>query len=249
MKLKELKRGYFHPIYEQILEQTRKECALYEGLILSHPPQSIIASINSTVTKRGSIRLDKPTDRVFSVMLNRPIITSVVEQIMQRVNVGGWFLATANVVYNDKYTAYNSIREALNYINTSNLVGLRLQLVFEAKYGFNIVGVVIKRYKQIYHATPTEKIEKILRQGLSPKTYSKKSYHPDRIYMALTYSDALMIATELSRTHEKPTEYSILKIDTQAFNRSGVQLFTDPAFEKGVFTLSNVAPHYITVVK
>jgi hypothetical protein len=91
-----------------------------------------------------------------------------------------------------------------------------------------------------YHATPTNKVDKILRIGLCPKDGGKRGdFRGDRIYLSPRYDTLLFGALGTK-------DYTVLTIDLSKANHP-IRLFEDPQAERCVYTLENIPPQCISV--
>ncbi len=109
----------------------------------------------------------------------------------------------------------------------------KLQLAIEPKYDCEITIEQLPQY--IYHATGSKYLEKIKKIGLSPKSQSKKSYHPERVYFGLTKD----YTKNLGRMLESEI---ILEINTSGMTEPRYRFFIDPNSEEGIYTYSNIEP-------
>ena len=109
--------------------------------------------------------------------------------------------------------------------------------------------------KFLYHLTPENKVNKILKNGLVPKAQNKLSMHPERIYLFLrkdltlnyrAYADSFWLAAH--KTTSRKDKYALLKIDTLKC-RAGFKLYGDPNMVMGVWTFDNIPPEAITIEK
>lgn len=99
--------------------------------------------------------------------------------------------------------------------------------------------------KIMYHTTATPNVPKIMRQGLSPKTRSKREYHPERVYLTpqLKFAEWFKNAFKSFGKHQ---EFTILKIDTTGLD---LKVYVDPqSIWEGYYTLDNIPPSHITVL-
>jgi hypothetical protein len=117
---------------------------------------------------------------------------------------------------------------------------------FEAKFDKEIIENIPSI---LYHITPTQNADKILRIGLVPKSRSKASYHPDRVYLGKSINGIEKLASQMSlRTGDK--NFTILKIDTDLVPGDYLKLYTDPNYSKeAYYTLNNIPPQAIEKAK
>jgi hypothetical protein len=90
--------------------------------------------------------------------------------------------------------------------------------------------------------------DKILLKGLSPRSLSKKAYHPGRIYLG--YS--LLLTKNLAYQFEHKGDYILFEIDTDKIGvnntklKDYIQLYDDPDFTgNGCYTNENIPPNCI----
>jgi hypothetical protein len=120
-----------------------------------------------------------------------------------------------------------------------------LKLRFEAKFDEEVVENVPSI---LYHITPTVNVDKILKIGLVPKSRSKASYHPDRVFL----SKSLEGIEELGRMFYQKTgirNWTILRINTELIPGDYLKLYTDPNYKSGYYTLNNINPQAIEKIK
>jgi hypothetical protein len=120
-----------------------------------------------------------------------------------------------------------------------------IKLRFEAKFDEEVVENVPST---LYHITPTANADKILKIGLVPKSRSKASYHPDRVFLSKSLEDM----EELGRMFYQKTgirNWTILRINTELIPGDYLKLYTDPNYKPGYYTLNNINPQAIERVK
>jgi hypothetical protein len=125
-----------------------------------------------------------------------------------------------------------------------------IKIKYEAKYDTEIIN----QPDHLYHLCPDISYKKIEIMGLTPKTQSKISTHPERIYLLEPCSHDEMedIAFELWEKHKNRsliTYYYMLLIDLEGLK---IHLYKDPNFlmaNGGVWTYENIPPIYITLEK
>lgn len=121
------------------------------------------------------------------------------------------------------------------------------EITFEAKYDEEIVENIPE---YVYHVTPSQNVEKILKFGLVPKSRSKASYHPERVYLLTKIG--LGTARDLAEMFAQKTgilNWSLLKIDTSLIPGDYIRLYKDPNFSKGSYTLNNIPPQAIEKIE
>lgn len=99
---------------------------------------------------------------------------------------------------------------------------------------------------ECFHICPTKLVNKILKQGLHPKDYGRKSNHPERVYLFLQKP---INWKEIARTfrESRNENYSLLKIDTsKLYNKfnfyfDSLTMTDNPA----IYTNETIPPQYI----
>jgi len=117
---------------------------------------------------------------------------------------------------------------------------------FESKFDEEIVENIPPI---LYHTTPTQNVNKILKIGLTPKSRSKLSYHPDRVFLGKSIEGLEKIIPHMSFLSGNKS-YTILKITPNMIPGDYLRLYTDPNYPKeGFYTLNNIPPQAISKVK
>jgi hypothetical protein len=100
--------------------------------------------------------------------------------------------------------------------------------------------------KVLYHVTANIYLDKIFKQGLVPKTQSKKDIHPSRIYLTPDLYFAKWFKQNFP-IFSKHKDFTILEIDTTGLN---LKLYKDPQSQwRGFYTTNNISPSHIKVHK
>ena len=70
----------------------------------------------------------------------------------------------------------------------------------------------------VYHATPMDNIDKILRDGLHARSEDVRHKYPPRIYLSTNVNSLYPLIKELKRWKDGNKEFGILGIDTNGLN-------------------------------
>lgn len=238
--------------------------AINEGLIKTHDPNIVLKNalnilhllninINGTYTN-NTIELELPN--FYNIPINK--VEEIFDVIMvYMVNMGGWFPSKMTITSihklskKSKYSFENLMR---NHDVYDNII-----ISFESKFG-DIEPVIPDK---LYHLTIKEYEQKILKYGLTPRSKSKLTSHTDRIFLCKTISDCELLSPQMkiyynsekdnniyingNKKYKKDTNLLILEID----NKDNVikKLYKDPNYINGYYTLDNIPPKYIKVVK
>jgi hypothetical protein len=121
-----------------------------------------------------------------------------------------------------------------------------VSIIYESKF-----DEVVELPEKLYHLSIKEYENKIIINGISPKTKSKLSSHAHRIYVCDKLESCFELLPKMKMYfHDKRkinTKWIIYEIDTDGLN---LKLYKDPNFiNKGYYLLGNI-PHYkLKVVK
>lgn len=158
----------------------------------------------------------------------------------QLVNNAGYFISLIYIEYLngknevEKYSE-NLLLKILGNKNNCKKIELTLEKKYDSKY---------PQIRFLYHVTPIFNINKIKKNGLCPKTKSKKSYHPERVYLTKRKEDAIK-AVDLFKKYEN-SEYVLLKVDTKKIKHR-ITIYNDPNFTMGFYTYDVLPPYSISI--
>ena len=135
-----------------------------------------------------------------------------------------------------------------------------IALFLEAKFDQLINPVPSK----LYHITLDIYVDKILKIGLIPRSKSKISNHPDRIYLSdsikeiIPFGEYILSEYNLRIKDNIKTKiaknFNIFEIDTKCFNRQDengfvMKLYKDVNFpDNGFYTLNNISPEFLKLI-
>lgn len=145
----------------------------------------------------------------------------------------------------------NKLQQYLNFYNfviVNKIEGEdTIQYWFETKYGDKIST----EYHNVwYHATPSNKVDKILKTGLTPRDEGKRGdYRTPRIYLLPWYDD-FFFESLYNKDGEMSNDfdYTVLKIDLSKMSNPP-KLYRDEMAKShnGVYTYDNIPPQCISV--
>jgi hypothetical protein len=167
------------------------------------------------------------------------------QDLKQLSNNLGWFPSWFKIESdNGNPSGIFNEKTVTNSFNSDDVFYIELR--FEAKFDEEVVENIPLI---LYHITPSQNIDKILKIGLSPKSRSKASYHPERVYLGKSIEGVEKLASQMSlRTGDK--NFTILKIDTDLVPGGYLKLYTDPNYSKeAYYTLNNIPPQAIEKAK
>ena len=213
-------------IYNEILKRSKfGRLAIVEGLIFTHPADKSI-----DVLKRRFPELDIEIESDGDIYIGNqppqelgkylPIITNL-----------GYFIS--------KYTI-----DGEEWFNKPKENEKPIAFYIEAKYDYEV-----EIPKTLYHASPIRLKHKILKYGLSPRSGSKLSDHPERIYLTDDINKAVEFGEYLKS--EKDNDWYKNGYCIYSINGEGVhKLYSDVNLrEGGFYTTNNIKVDYIKLIK
>lgn len=154
------------------------------------------------------------------------------------------------------YPSYIDNKNGGKYLtNIDHFIG-KHEIVIEYEAKYDTQAKLDSKY--VYHLTPDILYPKIKISGLTPKSQSKLSNHPERIYLLNPTDDddmetiAITLWNSISNSKLKNSigDYYLLRIDTSKLPNH--KFFEDPNFWMGngaVWTYQNIPPSAISVDK
>jgi hypothetical protein len=161
----------------------------------------------------------------------------------------GWFPSLVTITNISDMS--NTIQYNRDYLIKSMSFINKVNILFESKFD---IEVTIP--EKLYHLSIKEFEKDILRNGISPKSKSKVSYHDSRIYLCkhilgckALIPNMKMIYYQQKWSNPKSTiddSWVIYEVDTRGLD---IKLYTDPNYIGGYYILSNITPENIKVIE
>jgi hypothetical protein len=156
---------------------------------------------------------------------------------LKQIDIFGWFPSYMVAMNNKGDTNY-----AGKWDITKHSEG-ETHISFEAKYDEQVVENIPKI---LYHASPSKNADKILKIGLSPRSRSKRSFHPERVYVSSSLTKIKNIIPLLGKL-EGDRNYTVFKINTEEVPGNYFKLYTDPNLpDTGFYTVNNIPPYALS---
>ena len=136
-------------------------------------------------------------------------------------------------------------------VNVNSFLGKKdVIIIYESKNNFEMIPNKTKAY----HVTPDIYVNNILEKGLTPKTESKLSDHPERIYLMLNSENSKSMSEILWNTLDDEIkklikEYYVLEIDLEQLPNN--KYYLDPASSiqyRAIYTLQPIPKSAIKVI-
>lgn len=206
-----------------------------EGLIKSQEP-IIVMSIMPRLLRASGINFILDNTATGQIFIE-------VENIKQE-NLNFIFSLIGNFGYYGSDMILNGIDRKFNSEEIDSWFKLydtiNITIFIEPYYDRNI-----KIIPQIlYHVTPIKYIEKILKNGLSPKNKDKISTHPPRVSLGFNKNKTISLGKSLRSSSSYIDElWELLEIDTTKIN--DFKIYQDPNFKSGCYSLNYIPPSAI----
>jgi len=230
--------NYFFTFYGQILE----EQIINEFITKTIDINKTIEELKNRFSKKFySVKKDNGDVIItFENGLNGIINNQFenIDEINKFMDSFGWFTAKINgFKFNEKT------------LNIKKQTADDIHIRYEGKFDTQI----IPSEKYYYHVTPDIYWTKIESDGLTPKSKSKLSNHPERIYLIEQYNkeEFIGLAQKLFshiniKTQNYIEKYYVLKINVEKLiENNSVKFYRDPNYSLGIWTYENIPPLYI----
>lgn len=161
------------------------------------------------------------------------------------VNMFGWF---PSYMY---MTNLSGMKSQMNYdekyLKNTYLYLNEVSIIYESKF-----DIEIDIPKKLYHISIKEYKNKILSNGIIPKSKSKLSLHDNRIYVCSKLEYCLDMIPKMrfyffNKNPKINTQWIIYEIITENLD---LKLYKDPNYlNKGYYLLGNISPNNVKVAK
>jgi hypothetical protein len=220
--------------YENGLKKTSVKL-FKEGLIKTYPFDFVVQRLS----KFGVVKLI--SNKIY-LGLNKEFYRSI-EGLITYLNTLGYFAATFKILNKNQkitpenYKNYNNVADVLNIIDGIQQIWIEIEAKYDELFNNNPL--------YFYHLTSKNNLNKIKQQGLIPKSKSKKSYHPDRIYVVDQINSLKQLLVYFTKIDgKKISDYVILKINYELTNKP--KIYNDPNFlDLGYYFVDNISPNAI----
>jgi len=218
-----------------------------KNLLRKYIKEQVVNIIEGLIKTHSTRASKKILDRKFSISnlktkedtsTNRLIIDitnfNYFGELFALINNLGYFVSAIDLYTIDDDFSYEKFSEdKLAKIIKEKGKYKKIELILEAKFDEQISVP-----KVLFHVTKKNKIEKIVKDGIIPKSYSKLTYHPDRIYVTNSVANAKSFIDRIKKEGES---YIILGIKTDLV--PNIKIYDDPNYKLlGYYVLENIPP-------
>jgi len=217
-----------------------KEHLIYEGLIHSVSMERFQELVERWAIVNDKVEIIPRKDNKITLQFTSNPTLKEIDNLLRFINTLGWYIS-AYFIVGDKMVWKKFVKD--DFIQGYSDKTLA---AFQAEAKFDLEMPYLE-FDILYHISPSVNDEKIQTIGLVPKSLSKISYHPERVYFTRTQDEAKYVAEQFHKRDITVVQFSVYQIDIKAARRNNAQirLFNDPNFENGIYTLSNIPPEYI----
>ncbi len=237
--------GFGSPVGMFLSECDISKPIITEGLINTYPPEQTVNYVSR------ALRLPK---ELFEIVVPK----------------GGG--KKIYCTYYPEKTAEKLVRAAFEYCGysysvtkstTYSMNGIYQTDVFEEKNPKdNDTEEILSSQKYLLHITPEYYLEKILKNGIVPKSKNLRFNFPERVYLlngdtsegyvlGLAYEFSRMKASSAAESgydgYRDDNKWAVIKIDVSKLP-ADIKLFKDPNYDGGIFTPNNIPPETISEV-
>jgi hypothetical protein len=163
------------------------------------------------------------------------------------IDRNGWFPSKMKLFDLDNID--NTLKYDEDYLIDKYHLLNKIIITYEAKY-----DVVTNTPKTLYHLSIQEYKDKIIKNGLIPKTKNKRTIHLDRIYLCSVPEDCYNLIFNMKYDYDKRknlnnkdkinTDWIIYEIDAKNIDK----LYKDPNYiDKGYYVVDNINPKDISI--
>ena len=165
------------------------------------------------------------------------------------INMMGWFPSMMKII--SLSGMENDIQYNKDYLIKNMSFISKVNIIFESK--FDIESNIPDK---LYHLSIKEFENSILKNGLSPKSKSKISYHDSRIYVCKSILNCKSLIPNMEMIYNQQKwsnpkskindDWIIYEIDTSGLD---IDLYYDPNYIGGYYLLKNIPSNNIKIVE
>jgi hypothetical protein len=175
----------------------------------------------------------------FSVTSPNSITKEEADKFLVLLNNLGWFVSFLRIYDKEGNKLYYSKfdKEVLDKYLRKDVIG---SITFDCEPKFDTE--VTKIPKVLYHVTPAKSWDKISKIGLVPRSRSKTSYHPERVYLSSTIEGIKRLTPQMYQV-TGINSWVVIKVDTSMIPGDYFKLYKDSNFRpEGYYTMNNIPP-------
>lgn len=226
------------------LEKYKEFISYYEPFEIN---EGLIRSVDPAITlsKMPILLSSKNINSEIEITANGQIF--IVLKNIDKLGINFLFSLLSNFGYFVSEMLISGVMRKFNKEEIDSLLyvkkNINLTIYIEPHYDLQIINLP----DVLYHATSTLYVDKILKNGLSPKSKEKIASHPPRIYLCDNLNKTIAIGKLLrSGTSNFNIQWVILEINSKKI--SDFKIYEDPNYKDsgGCYTLNYIPPTAIS---
>ena len=175
--------------------------------------------------------------------------SNMVSDIVHTCDACGWFLSDVTYFTREGFEQKISLKNNKAFsLNDENLINCPIKLIFRAKFNAEYKPKSVPAF--LYHICPTRVVDRILRQGLTPRNNGRIASHPERVYLFIERNNDWEDIASQFRISGNDEPYSYLRVDTREINPQ-IHFYYDSNVMQGnpaIYTLEPIPPTTIKVI-
>lgn len=246
--------------YRLVKDLILLENKLNEGLIMTHDIYNTKKIVEEIISNWFWYQIDIDKNKIVLNLTDGTFTEKTYLEFLILINNLGYFISYIKI--KNKNNRLNNILPhifKLEYLDDKILENfIEYDFIIEPKFD---ISHKLKT-NILYHVTETRYLDKILKNGLIPKSKNTLSTYPERIYLVYDLKDANTYikskkgyylknyknSVMSNKSKFQEIEYVILKIELPINN--DLIFYDDPNFvNKGIYTYDNINKKYISIYK
>lgn len=210
-----------HDFLRILIKEDINRQLLYEGLIFSYSPDIIISKL-----KKFGFRDVVYNGKTININF---VLSNQNKEIYEKLNgfltnVCGWF-------HGISIAGGMPTKDKIDFLKhkSGNVI-----LQYEAKFDIEVSKVP----NELYHLTTCLKLDKILNNGLTPRSSTEYFNFQDRVYLSANKQSLVDLSKQKLLINKKHC-FIVLKVSTNGVS-DRIRFFVDPNFSNGFYTLENI---------
>lgn len=167
-------------------------------------------------------------------------------------NKFGWFPSSMNIILTNGMSRLKKYDES--EIKLKKSIIQKLIIEFDSRF-----DSFEKFSGELYHLSIEEYKNKVLKNGLYPKSKSKKTSHIDRIYVCKDIDSCKILIPQMKLHYSEEKDVNYYELGNKKYRKNiksiiyklkvnNVNLYKDPRYLDGYYILDNIDPNNICIV-
>lgn len=245
-----------YPLIESLGIFLEKKIYVHEGLIRSYPINQVASIIKNNLKLDIEVNSSwNPNNETIIITFHKNKNFDLIKDAIKLMDTLGWMAiqVAGNITYRDGVTIKSM---DMSIVKSNDLIKIGFESKFVEKLSYDELS------DKLYHLSPIERKDKILKVGLTPRSGDKLLSYPDRIYFLNikgiefngTFNETELFTTLGSQLYgyEKNKEkfsgeYAVFYVDKDFFLKNPI--YHDSSFPGAVWTNVNIPPSELKIEK